>query len=114
MLMSRMYHEAPEEYRFYPETWVLPAEMNDFRFERFQVWACSCACVHLRVESDHTSLLSVAAEQTPVTIGGLVAEIFNQQQTAASWSMVPQDEVENPRDLSRTRQCPAVRLSAGR
>ena len=35
MLMSRMYHEAPKEFKFYPETWVLPAEMNDFR----------CACV---------------------------------------------------------------------
>lgn len=31
MLMSRMYHEAPKEYKFYPETWVLPAEMGDFR-----------------------------------------------------------------------------------
>lgn len=31
MLMSRMYHEAPKEFKFYPETWVLPAEMNDFR-----------------------------------------------------------------------------------
>lgn len=37
MLMSRMYHEAPKEYKFYPETWVLPAEMNDFRC----VW---CVC----------------------------------------------------------------------
>ncbi|CAN0012092.1 unnamed protein product, partial [Scytosiphon promiscuus] len=33
MLMSRMYHEAPKEFKFYPETWVLPAEMNDFRAE---------------------------------------------------------------------------------
>lgn len=31
LLMSRMYQEAPKEYRFYPETWVLPAEMNAFR-----------------------------------------------------------------------------------
>ncbi|CAM9273835.1 unnamed protein product [Ectocarpus sp. 12 AP-2014] len=33
MLMSRMYHEAPNEYKFFPETWVLPAEMNEFREE---------------------------------------------------------------------------------
>ncbi|CAM9453411.1 unnamed protein product [Ectocarpus fasciculatus] len=33
MLMSRMYHEAPKEYKFFPETWVLPAEMNEFREE---------------------------------------------------------------------------------
>ncbi|CAM9235622.1 unnamed protein product, partial [Hapterophycus canaliculatus] len=31
MLMSRMYQEAPKEFKFYPETWILPAEMNDFR-----------------------------------------------------------------------------------
>ncbi|CAB1101985.1 unnamed protein product [Ectocarpus sp. CCAP 1310/34] len=33
MLMSRMYHEAPKEYKFFPETWVLPAEINEFREE---------------------------------------------------------------------------------
>lgn len=35
LLMSRMYQEAPKEYRFYPETWVLPNEMNDFRCDIF-------------------------------------------------------------------------------
>ncbi|CAM9616382.1 unnamed protein product [Choristocarpus tenellus] len=35
MLLSRMYRQAPEEYRFVPRTWILPAEMNEFRREPF-------------------------------------------------------------------------------
>lgn len=42
MLMSRMYHEAPKEYKFFPETWVLPAEMNEFRCERAATPAFAC------------------------------------------------------------------------
>ncbi|CAN0397161.1 unnamed protein product [Discosporangium mesarthrocarpum] len=31
MLMSKMYEEAPRDYRFFPQTWTLPAEMNGFK-----------------------------------------------------------------------------------
>ncbi|CAM9833825.1 unnamed protein product [Chrysoparadoxa australica] len=32
-MMRRMFMAAPDEFRFYPRTWILPMEMNDFKTE---------------------------------------------------------------------------------
>ena len=29
--LNKMFKRFPEEFKFYPQTWLLPAEMGDFR-----------------------------------------------------------------------------------
>lgn len=105
MLMSRMYHEAPKEFKFYPETWVLPAEMNDFRYVCLYVFVCVCVCAAVcvcvcvvcvtRAQAAHRLLQFLVIE--PIVLGLSCSQIHQRTKSLGYSSRVPQGDPKNKR-----------------